>query len=37
MQHFAVKPLVATVKGTDHVSLPHDTEAQGLVSHFLTT
>jgi len=37
MQHFAVKPLVATVKGTDHVSLPHDTDAQGLVSHFLTT
>ncbi|WP_421831854.1 alpha/beta hydrolase [Limnobacter sp.] len=37
MQHFAVKPLVATVKGTDHVSLPHDIDAQGLVSHFLTT
>lgn len=35
MQHFAVKPLVATVKGTDHVSLPHDIDAQGLVSHFL--
>lgn len=36
MQHFVVKPLVATVKGTDHVSLPHDVDAQGLVSHFLT-
>lgn len=36
MQNFAVKPLVATVKGTDHVSLPHDTDAQALVSHFLT-
>ncbi|HEX4843162.1 MAG TPA: CocE/NonD family hydrolase [Limnobacter sp.] len=35
IQHFAVKPLVATVKGTNHVSLPHDVDAQGLVSHFL--
>jgi len=36
IQHFAVKPLVATVKGTNHVSLPHDVDAQGLVGHFLT-
>ena len=36
MEHFAVKPLVATVRATDHVSLPHDLDAQGLVSHFLT-
>ncbi|HEX4917627.1 MAG TPA: CocE/NonD family hydrolase [Limnobacter sp.] len=35
VQHFAVKPLVATVKGTNHVTLPHDVDAQGLVSHFL--
>lgn len=35
MQNFLVKPLVATVKGTSHVSLPHDADAQGLVSHFL--
>lgn len=37
MKHFAVKPLVATVKGTDHVSLPHDVDAQALIGHFLTT
>ena len=36
IQHFAVKPLVATVRGTNHVSLPHDADAQALVSHFLT-
>ena len=35
MQHFAIKPLVAKVKGTDHVRLPHDVDAQGLVSRFL--
>ncbi|WP_370264191.1 alpha/beta hydrolase [Limnobacter sp.] len=35
VQHFAVKPLVATVKGTNHVSLPHDVDAQGLVAQFL--
>lgn len=36
MKHFPVKPLVATVKGSDHVSVPHDRDAQALVGQFLT-
>lgn len=36
MRHFAVEPLAAKVKGTDHISLPHDPDTQAMVAHFLT-
>lgn len=36
LANFVVKPLVATVSGSNHVSLPHDRSAQALISHFLS-
>lgn len=35
LANFVVKPLVATVKGSNHVSLPHHRSAQALIEHFL--